>query len=76
MAEGVVHPFHHYTWKHGVLHWVLNIGAIWVANQLIPGLPPLWAAILFAAIFALMAVVLPLVIARRRMRRGELEPAV
>ena len=37
-----------------------------VFNLLLPELPPLWGAILFAVLFALVAVALPLVVARRR----------
>ena len=63
-----------YTWK----HWVFLLGCYAVSfavfDLLIPELPPLWSALLVAALFGGFAIVLPLVLAKRR--RGAISSPV
>ena len=50
-------------WAGTILGWLLSYLAF---NLLLPKLPPLWAALLIALLFAIFAVGLPLLMARIR----------
>ena len=58
-------PFQ-YTWKHFLGYVVCYSATFTIFNVFLPELPPLWSAILVAALFAVFAVALPLIVARRR----------
>jgi len=62
-----------YSWKHLVFFVGFNVFAHVVFGWVLPEVPPLWVAVIFAALFAVFAIGAPLFLIRLR-RRHPLNP--